>query len=1194
MNSAFGQPAFGQSTFGQPQFGSSANNAFAPGNSANSQGSSAFGTPSFGSNSNTQQTSAFGQPAFGANSGSSGAPVFGQPSFGSNTSNPFGQTGANASPFAQTGSQPSPFGKTASSNTSSPFGQQSGNASSTAATTSPFGQQTGNTSSIAATASPFGQAASNNTALPFGQVAATAKPTPFSQTDNKNIAGTSPFGQAAANQNGTSPFGQAATSASTASPFGQAASTTNKASPFAQAGTAPSPFGQTAKTETSDSAASALNSNTTKPSIFGQAKAEDAKPSIFGQAKAEDAKPSIFGQAKAEDAKPSIFGQAKAEDAKPSIFGQTATPGSKPSIFGQSNETNDKTSNSILSADSAKTENKTLLSSPKKTAPRGLSGASPTKTNISESPLISTLEKPKEPKKPELTEKFLETLKTLSIKEELTEKVVVKDSKKDTSLIKDFKPVNFDINRSLFANNIVEEAVQSILSKDHNQEFLQYELNNFLFDHAGKKVMCKNFIHSNGNTVYFNENNEVLLFEKGNIKKINVNKNLRLENFENWQISYNGEDLLLFYYKGAEQSKFHILDIKIDNISTLKTKFTNGIKKLSWHPLANNSVVTFMTNDNELYQLNVWTGQLLHISKQILGFYDEQGTKSLRSVFDTLQSENDFDFSNITNFELSDDGWKLYLIDSIENNVYVIYPFVPLSNKMFTKKDNLEEMREECYWLQTEYQIDHHVDEIVQKDIEEFLFDEKWINSEQNKNGDEMMSCEVAEDWYLNMGVQGPMTFSNFPVNLYEHSLVDMKCISNTHNLIKQILVLLYSNGQTVVVFNTNDPVIFRNNWKTLVLDLPELQHFEFFENRLKYEIKEFLPSHINEGCLAVTKNNEVVLLNFLDIFCRFESVYFHDHKEDIFENPCETSLLLTLNKNLSEVLFLNDKDVLYFDESKNKLSTLTYPSFKYVQGREYSTKSNKNEFLSNLLSDVIHEDASKDEVKPLSNVSTSCLITYLSLLSQFQEEINKLRSIDTVSNLPLLNLSEDKPEELLSSMEKVGYSMSKALSLSYSLQTWMRICLAEFKNTLDDNLHNRLVDNNTIEELVNNIKNISDDYEGTLKEWEKRLARLQSIKEKVNNVEKLSLENERIDASVLKKYKSTIDSKVLDTLKMMEKMRDFEKDIKFLFMKLSNDLDDSTEDQGLITKLNKIQIIDENKKPLVKTGKDLLFSLGP
>ncbi len=85
-----------------------------------------------------------------------------------------------------------------------------------------------------------------------------------------------------------------------------------------------------------------------------------------------------------------------------------------------------------------------------------------------------------------------------------------------------------------------------------------------------------------------------------------------------------------------------------------------------------------------------------------------------------------------------------------------------------------------------------------------------------------------------------------------------------------------------------------------------------------------------------------------------------------------------------------------------------------------------------------------------------------------------------------LLNISEDKPEELLSSMEKVGYSMSKALSLSYSLQTWMRICLAEFKNTLDDNLHNRLVDNNTIEELVSNNKNISSDYEEHLKEWEK------------------------------------------------------------------------------------------------------------
>ncbi len=54
--------------------------------------------------------------------------------------------------------------------------------------------------------------------------------------------------------------------------------------------------------------------------------------------------------------------------------------------------------------------------------------------------------------------------------------------------------------------------------------------------------------------------------------------------------------------------------------------------------------------------------------------------------------------------------------------------------------------------------------------------------------------------------------------------------------------------------------------------------------------------------------------------------------------------------------------------------------------------------------------------------------------------------------------------------------------------------------------------------------------------------------------------------------------------------MKTLKKDIKFLFMKLSNDLDDSTEDQGLITKLNKIQIIDENKNHWLKLERIYYF----
>ena len=560
-----------------------------------------------------------------------------------------------------------------------------------------------------------------------------------------------------------------------------------------------------------------------------------------------------------------------------------------------------------------------------------------------------------------------------------------------------------------------------------------------------------------------------------------------------------------------------------------------------------------MTQDNVLYQLIAWTGQLLGISKKILGFYGKQGKNTLSNVFDSIHADNDFEFENITNFELSDDGWKLYLVDSINSDLYIIYPFVPLSAKMFTNEDVLQDMREEMDWLVEGFKVDKYVDEIVQRDMEEFLYNKNWVKYGEDGNQVAIMSCEVPEDWYLNMGVQGPISFSDFPDSLYGCSLVDVKCISHRHENIRQMMVLLYSNGQTVIVYNTSNPVIFRNNWKTLVLSVHELHHFKLFENKIQFEIKELLSSNVEEGCLAVIKNNDIVLLNFIDIFCRCESIILQGQIEESYDKPCMNSLLLTMNENYSDILLLNSKYVLYYNEESKKLATLMYPSFEYVQGREYANESNKMEFLSNMLTEVIDEDAQDDEVKPLSTVSTSCLNVFLSVLAEFEGEITKLKSFDDLNNLPLLNVSEDEPEKLLSFMQDSGKTMSKALSLSYSLQTWLRTCLAEYKNTLNDNIENRLVDNKSIEKLVNNIKEITDKYTSTVENWEKRLIKLQSIKEKINKAEKLILKKRHIDASFLDKYRIAVDNKILNTLKMMEKMKEFEKDIKFLGTKLSN-----------------------------------------
>lgn len=1145
MNPAFGQPTFGQSTFGQPQFGSSANNAFAVGtnNNITTTGSSPFGAPNFGSGSNTQQTSAFGQPAFGSNSGSSTTPAF-----GNIASSPFGQAASNPSPFSQAGSKPSPFG------------QQAGNGLFKAPAASPFGQNANASSSNTSTSTQASASQNASKPSPFGQIGTTA----------------SPFGQTGT---AASPFGQTGT---TASSFGK--TTTNAA-----------PFGQASKIEKADTAVSGGNSGASKVAIPSKPASADAKPSIFGQTTNADNKTSTSAQTTSSDAKPSIFGQAINTDAKPSIFGEANKTESKPSIFGQRSAeksfTTMTTSDSALPNDSTNTDSlmsldKKLTLSPKKSAPRGLTGASPTKPKSSENDSISKIEKPVEPEKPQLTEKFLETLKTLSIGKDVIKSVSSTPQSADFGNKKDFIPVNLDVSRGSFANTTVDESVRRVLSERKDKDLMHHDLDMFLFDQSGKKVISKSYLHENGNAVYASPNHEILLIKKGKTQKINLKSKIKVDDFENWQISYNGEDLLMYYYQKNNQSKIHIIDTKIKEVTTLKTKFDQGIKKLTWHPLANTSVVVFMTNDNLLYQLNVWTGQLLHISKRILGFYDQEGADSLRIVFDSLESENEFELSNITSFELSHDGWKLYLVDSVENNVYIICPFVPLSKRMATTQDVLDGVREEISWLMNEYQLEDKVDEYVFKDIQDVYEYKDWVSTGTNKDKHELISREVPEDWCLNMGVQGPITFSHFPERLYEHSLVDVKCIYNNHSVLRQMLVLLYSNGETVVVFNTYDPMMFRNNWKTLVLTLHDIHKFVLIDSKTNCSIAHFLPGNIEEGCLALTKTNEVVFFNYLDVFCRCESVYFHNAEEIIYDKPSNNPPLLKLKRDYGEIFLLNNKDVIYYDESNHKLNRVLYPSFLNVQGKEFSLEFDEFAGLKSSLDEMILHEEEQESDEPKPNTSTSCVNVYFDLLKKFEEEINNLKSFSGLSKEPLLTFSEDDPEKLLSSMQDFGNPISKALSLSYSLQTWMRSCLNELKETLDDNLQHKLIDANEISDMVKSITKIRSRYETQLKGWEQRLARLQSIKKKVVKTEKLLLTNENIDASVLEKYKATVDIKSIETKKIMEYIKDVKRDIEFLGTKLSEDV---CYNEGSTTKVADPQD-DDNEKP----GKQLLFSLGP
>ncbi|SGZ41336.1 uncharacterized protein HGUI_03537 [Hanseniaspora guilliermondii] len=1075
---------------------------------------------------------AFGQPTFGQS-------TFGQPQFGSSANNAF-----------------APGGKANTSSGASPFGAPNFGSNSNTQQTSAFGQPV------------FGSNSGSSTSAAFGNSAGS----PFSQLSNQLLKTHLSLHHLGRQEQLLHHLDKQE----------------QLLSPFGQTGTTTSPFGQTGKIENADTATSNDKTGVSKSAKPNTPTTGDAKPSVFGQAKSTESKPPAAVQPASSDAKPSIFGQANTTETKPSLFGQNS--GDKSS---ETNTINDSVLPKLpTNTDSLVSLDKKLTLSPKKTVTRGLTGASPTKPKSSESAIISKIEKPEEPEKPQLTEKFLETLKTLSIRGDSIKSTGSKPSSNESIVKKDFKPINLDVSRGSFANTSVDESVKRVLNERKDKGLLHHDIDLFLFDQSGKKVMSKYYLHANGNAAYVNANHEILLVKKNKTQKMNYKNKLKVEDFENWEISYNGEDLLLCYYQKNNQSNIHIIDTKINEVTTLKTKFNKGIKKLTWHPLAKTSVLVFMTNENLLYQLNVWTGQLLHISKRILGFYDQEGKNSLRNVFDSLESDNEFELSNITSFELSDDGWKLYLVDSVEDNIYIICPFVPLSNRMVTTRVILSEIFEDIDWMTDVYSLEEKVDEYIFKDVQEFAEFDDWVSNGFNEDGHEIVSREVPEDWYLNMGVQGPITFSHFPERLYEHSLIDVKCISNTHDVLRQMLVLLYSNGETAVVFNTYDSVIFRNNWKTLVLNLHDLHKFVFIDCKTNNNITKFLPSNIDEGCLALTKNNEVVFLNYLDVFCRCESVIFHDAERTIYNKPSDNSPLLKLKRDYGEIFLFNNKDVIYYDEQRQKLHRVLYPSFMNVQGREFSSETSEYDDLIVLLRDCLMQEKGDDESNyPQSSTSTSCVNVYFDLLEKFEEEINNLKSINSLSTQPLLNFLEDAPESLLSSMQEFGNPISKALSLSYSLQAWMRTCLHEFKLTLDDNLQKRLIDTKEISDIIDSITKIRSRYETQLDDWGKRLTRLQSIKKKVVETEKLALESENIDTTVLENYKAAVDSKTIQTQKIMEQIKDVKKDIEFLSMKLSKDdcKNPKKNDEGIITEIGDVQKVDNNKR-----GKELLFSLGP
>ncbi|KAL6928279.1 hypothetical protein ACO0SA_003014 [Hanseniaspora valbyensis] len=1181
-SSVFGQPSFAQPTFGQTTFGSSNTNN---NNTNNAQPQQQAGS------------SVFGQPSFGQ-------PTFGKPSFGNNA------TFNAQSPFGQN-TNPSPFGSVATNTSSetkpSPFGQTS--------STSAFGSTTKQNHHhlvktqihhhlAKPTASPFGQ---TTNASPFGSLATTkpseTKPSPFGQTTTA-----SPFGQTT----NASPFGSLATtkpSETKPSPFGQ----TTTASPFGQTTTA-SPFGSAATTKPSlFGSSSATTSSETKPSIFGQkSTTESDKPTSNLQflslnndkssSTADDTKqPELANK---DTKKPSLFDFGKTEEGKIITLAKTGikseilrNPSQKQSETSKTTPPQtttttteaDKTAISAfgsMSINKDSTTPKKTTTSPIKSVPpttRGLSGATPTKkasnplpfstdsqaknedlsNEVDDKKIASKLKisKPSEPVKPVLQLESLNLLKNsnkkiMSVVPPAIENVFKNDG---------FKAMNADINNGVFANNTVSNL--DAIKDEYSSVFLQEKIGQF---HLGGSNILS-YTHRNGTNLIVKQN-EIMKISSVSAKKNSIVKNTRFEPFtddlNSWNLEYNGEDLVVFY-RCDDGTRIFVLDIATGKVITINTNFDNGIKKLRWHPLANNSVVILMTeNDHNLYQLAIWSSKLLQINEQILGLSNGKNEKDdkLTNIFSKLKIDHSFQFKNVTNFEISANGWKLYLLDTVLNDVYLINPFLPFTGTIKTSEENLIKMKEIHEILAEEEQEkkDSSIVDIIENGLS-FLNDDKWFY----RKSDNMFYLDVVTELRLDMGLQGPIPFNRFPVGLYDKNMKDIKIIHSSDTDL-DLIIILFDTGEIITLIESNKEVLFWNRWDISILENEKINKLILLEDKSGSNLKftRFTDDSLEDGLVGFDSFGKKIVLSFIDYICKLES-FFVTGNSSILKQNFEITEILKLNNTNDYIILINEQLIGQVVSGNLQINTAIV---------DLSDKKIINEKPV-----IIHNSLSHDSLNFFKNQ-----------LETVSKSIRDLKLLPNVTNsvmaTELQNLLENFPDETMHIASDLAISIEKKLTSIKLLQELLLKTINSQEQDFQLRVSQLIDIKPKFYNLQKRIEPNNERYDKLLENWGQKLIKLQNIKNKLKTLEEEEAKNKSRENNKMNPlYYLQIDAEIEKTEKMMKAFEKAKSTQVFLQHKLLSTTINSTE-QDSTTKPNPSKEIDNEK--LLKNSSDILSAI--
>ncbi|XBW37643.1 hypothetical protein QEN19_003224 [Hanseniaspora menglaensis] len=398
------------------------------------------------------------------------------------------------------------------------------------------------------------------------------------------------------------------------------------------------------------------------------------------------------------------------------------------------------------------------------------------------------------------------------------------------------------------------------------------------------------------------------------------------------------------------------------------------------------------------------------------------------------------------------------------------------------------------------------------------------------------------------MGLQGPISFNKYPDTLYGKNMKDLKIISSSDSEL-ELIVVLFDTGDIATFIDSGKEVLFWNQWDVTVFDNKNVNKFILLEDNFnELNISNFTNGDLEDGLIVRTNTGGKSVLSFIDHICKLEG-FFISGNSGVLKDKFEIINVLSLSSSNDYTIAINEK--LVGKVTPGLLEVLPYPTFRFISSTKFLTQVNQNIAITNLHS---KKDIPEKTVITLQSLSHDSLNFYKDQLLSVSKTIKELRLLPEVNNsvtaTELQNLLHNFPDETMPIASELSIAIEKKLSSMKLLQE----LLLKTINTQEQDFQLRISQIADLKPkfyaLRDKIKPNSERYDNLIENWGKKLLKLQTIKSKLDILEKETIESEK-NNNMSPEYYKQLDIQIQKVKEMLDAFAKAKETQQFLAHKL-------------------------------------------